>query len=248
MTEQILIPRHSVSDRLMHWSNALLWFLLLFTGIALVDHPQLAILGRAYPAFVRDMAGGGANLLHIHIALGAVWVASFLIYLVVNAKGALFFLRSIFRPQKGDIIWLMRKGAHMTLGRDISRRLGVSLELPPQGYYNAGQRVLAVAIVLGCVAIAASGFFMAVSRFIPEAHYPWLVPGMVSWALLAHHASVWLIVAGLFVHIYMAAISSEERPALFSMFSGTVPMGYARHHHPLWDTASVDNSSQKTVH
>jgi formate dehydrogenase subunit gamma len=32
----------------------------------------------------------------------------------------------------------------------------------------------------------------------------------------------------------MAAISPDERPAFFSMFTGTVPEDYAEHHHKLW--------------
>lgn len=246
MTDTLLIPRHSLSDRLMHWANALLWFLLLFSGIALADHPELAVFGQAYPAAARSLAGGGANLLAIHIGLGCLWLGAILVYFLANRKGALFFLRSIFTPQKGDALWLMRKGMHMSLGKDVSRRLGVSLQLPPQGYYNAGQRVLAVAIVLGCAAIAASGLLMALSPFIPEAEYSWLVPGAVGWAILIHHASVWLIVAGLFVHIYMAAISAEERPALISMFSGTVPVNYARHHHPLWNIPAEKADENKS--
>lgn len=241
MTDATLIPRHSLSDRLMHWNNAACWLLLLATGIGLVDHPSLAVFGQGYPAFMRSLAGGGGNLLTVHIALGCFWIASLILYLAINRKGAFFFLRSIFTPAKGDSTWLFRKTLQMTLGKDVASRLGVSLELPAQGYYNAGQRILAVAIVLGCAAIAASGLLMALSTSLSAKAQPVLV-SLIDWALLVHHASVWLIVAGLFVHIYMAAISIEERPALLSMFTGTVPLEYAQHHHPLWDIAFQDNA------
>jgi cytochrome b subunit of formate dehydrogenase len=42
------------------------------------------------------------------------------------------------------------------------------------------------------------------------------------------------IVAGLFVHVYMAAVLPEERPAFFSMFSGKVNELYAFLHHRKW--------------
>jgi len=45
---------------------------------------------------------------------------------------------------------------------------------------------------------------------------------------------VGLVFAGLLVHIYMAAISPEEKPGFRSMFTGVVPEDYARHHHALW--------------
>jgi formate dehydrogenase subunit gamma len=45
----------------------------------------------------------------------------------------------------------------------------------------------------------------------------------------------------LILHIYMAAISKEERPAFFSMFTGKVPEEYARHHHQLWHDQIKEN-------
>lgn len=244
MSKDTLVLRHSLSDRLIHWTNATLWFLLLATGIALVDHPQMAILGQSYPAFIRSLVGGGANLLTIHIVLGCVWLTALGLYIVINPKGTLFFLRSIFTPAKGDIVWLIRKGAQMTLGKDIVKRLGMPLELAPQGYYNAGQRILAVAIVFAGIAIALSGILMALSSSIGAAQFPTLV-AWVNWAIFIHHFSVWLSVAGLFVHIYMAGISKEERPALLSMFTGTVPMEYVNHHHPLWEVPVEAKNAHK---
>ena len=44
----------------------------------------------------------------------------------------------------------------------------------------------------------------------------------VATALLVHHFSVWLAAAGLPIHIYMAALVREERPALHSMICGTI--------------------------
>lgn len=244
MSKDMLVLRHSLSDRLIHWTNATLWFLLLATGIALVDHPDMTILGQGYPAFVRSMVGGGANLLTIHIVLGCVWLGALGLYIIVNPRGTLFFLRSIFTPAKGDIVWLIRKGAQMSLGKDVVKRLGMPLELAPQGYYNAGQRILAVAIVFAGIAIALSGLLMALSSSMGASQYPALV-AYVNWAIFVHHFSVWISVAGLFVHIYMAGISKEERPALFSMFTGTVPMQYLNDHHPLWEVPLEAKISKK---
>ena len=42
------------------------------------------------------------------------------------------------------------------------------------------------------------------------------------------------ILSGLFVHIYMAAIFPEERPAFFSMITGKVNELYAYLHHYKW--------------
>jgi formate dehydrogenase subunit gamma len=57
---------------------------------------------------------------------------------------------------------------------------------------------------------------------------------VVGWAVTLHYLAVGLVFAGLLVHIYMAAISPEEKPGFRSMFTGSVPEDYARHHHGLW--------------
>ncbi len=43
-----------------------------------------------------------------------------------------------------------------------------------------------------------------------------------------------MIVAWLFIHVYMGAVFPEEKEAFFSMFSGKVSAWYARAHHEKW--------------
>ncbi len=239
MKSNILLQRHSRSDIALHWLNALCWLMLLLTGIALIDHPALSPFGGAYPAWVRRVVGGGGALLGLHVATGIVWVGIFALYLITNAKAATFFLRQVFTVQPGDGIWLVRKMCHMGLGRKLSSSLGVSHELPPQGYYNAGQKAFAVVSVLLGLGIVASGVLLAASTSLNAQQFPVLVM-LVPWAIALHHFSVGGVLAGLLVHIYMAAISPDERPGLVSMFTGTVPLDYAQHHHPLWDTPELN--------
>jgi formate dehydrogenase subunit gamma len=103
-------------------------------------------------------------------------------------------------------------------------------ELPDQGYYNMGQKAFAQASVVGGVVIAATGLVMLLSDRTLGADST----GLVGWAVTLHFIAVGLVFAGLLVHIYMAAISPEERPGFRSMFTGVVPDDYARHHHRLW--------------
>ena len=148
--------------------------------------------------------------------LGIAW------YLAVNARGARFFLREIFRVRPGDMTWMVRKMGRMTVG--------IGGELPPQGYYNMGQKAFAQASVAGGAAIVATGLVLLASDKVFPASLAWLV----GWAVTLHYLAVGLVFAGLLVHIYMAAISPEEKPGFRSMFTGTVPEDYARHHHGLW--------------
>ena len=226
-----MLKRHDRSDIAMHWFNALCWLLLLVTGIGLIQNPDLDPLGSGYPQTLRNMVGGGGNLLTIHVVIGFAWIGGFVLYLLVNTRGALFFLKEVFKVHIGrDMTWMVRKMFHMTTGPGPLKALGQSTELPDQGYYNMGQKAFAQASVIGGLLIAVTGVIMALSdKVLGES-----AMALVSWSITLHYLGVGLVFAGLLVHIYMAAISPEERPGFRSMFTGTVPEDYAEHHHKLW--------------
>jgi formate dehydrogenase subunit gamma len=223
--------RHNKWDIFIHWFNAVCWILLLATGIGLISNEMVNPLGQWWPDMMRAITGGGANLLDVHIAIGVIWMAGFVAYLIFNLEGARFFLREVFtvNPSR-DITWMIKKPIQMTLGDKGLKMLGMSTDLPPQGFYNMGQKSFAQPAVIGSVVIAITGVIMAVSSVVFTAETTWIV----SWSILLHYVFVGLILAGLLVHIFMAAIAREERPAFFSMFTGSVPEEYAKHHHELW--------------
>lgn len=220
------IKRHDPSDIRIHWFNAACWLVLLITGLGLIKNEKLNPLGAWLPDALRALFGGGSSggavLLVIHEVVGIVWVLGLAWYLAVNARGARFFLREIFRVRPGDLSWMVRKMGRMTVG--------VGGELPPQGYYNMGQKAFAQASVVGGAAIVATGLVLLLSDKLFPASLTWLV----GWAVTLHYLAVGLVFAGLLVHVYMAAVSPEEKPGFRSMFTGTVPEDYARHHHGLW--------------
>lgn len=225
------LKRHDKSDIRIHWFNAICWFTLLLTGVGLIDNAAMNPFGDAYPNVLRGMVGGGGALLTIHLTIGFAWMGGFLLYLMVNAKGAGFFLKEIFSVSPArDMAWMVRKMVLMTAGPKMLKAMGQPTELPDQGYYNMGQKAFAQASVVGGVVIAVTGVIM----FLSDKVLPATMMGLVSWCVTLHYLAVGLVFAGLLVHIYMAAISPEERPGFKSMFSGTVPENYAKHHHRLW--------------
>lgn len=220
------IRRHDRSDILIHWFNAGSWLLLLLSGLGLIKNERLNPLGAWLPDALRTVLGGGSSggavLLVLHEAVGVLWLLGLVAYLLVNPRGVRFFLREVFSVRPGDLAWLIRKMGRMTVG--------IGGELPPQGYYNMGQKAFAQASVLGGLAIAASGLVLLLSGKLLPASAVWFI----GWSVTLHYLAVGLVFAGLLVHIYMAAVSPEERPGLRSMFTGLVPEDYARHHHGLW--------------
>jgi len=226
-----MYKRHDKSDIFIHWFNAVCWILLLLTGIGLIQHPAIDPFGSGYPQALRDMVGGGGNLLAIHEGIGLLWIAGFLFYLLINFKGAKFFLAEVFAVNPArDMAWMFKKMVLMTLGPKALRMVGMDPELPDQGYYNMGQKAFAQASVVGGIVIAVTGLIM----YFSDRSFGAESTGMVGWAVTLHFIAVGLVFAGLLVHIYMAAISPEERPGFKSMFTGVVPGDYAKHHHRLW--------------
>nr|WP_321255044.1 cytochrome b/b6 domain-containing protein [uncultured Pseudodesulfovibrio sp.] len=226
-----MFKRHDKTDIFIHWFNAVCWLLLLLTGVGLIQHPAIDPFGSGYPEAMRAMVGGGANLLVIHEIIGLLWLAGFVFYLLVNFKGARFFLAEVFAVSPArDMAWMIKKMVLMTLGPKALKMMGMDPELPDQGYYNMGQKAFAQASVVGGIVIAVTGVIM----FMSDRTFGAESTGMVGWAVTLHFIAVGLVFAGLLVHIYMAAISPEERPGFKSMFTGVVPGNYAKHHHRLW--------------
>jgi formate dehydrogenase subunit gamma len=214
---------------------------LLATGVGLINNPDLQPVGMWWTHLMWKLFGSDENLLMAHVIGGIVWAGVFLIYAIVAIKEVGQFFREIFSysPTR-DFIWLVKKGIQMTLGIRALEKLGAVLEkrgadpeiaaprIPDQGFYNVGQKLFAVPSVLGGIVIAVSGIIMATSTvYLTNT-------GIVRWAILIHFVTVGLVFAGLLIHIYMASIAAGERPAFISMFTGSVPEDYAKHHHRLW--------------
>ena len=99
---------------------------------------------------------------------------------------------------------------------------------PPQGRFNAGQKLNA-AIVFGLMVVfTASGVLI----YLQETDAA--VRGRTS-AILVHDVATWLAVPLIAGHLYLALINPSTRHSLRGMVLGTVRRDWARRHHPKWD-------------
>ncbi|MFW6388584.1 MAG: cytochrome b/b6 domain-containing protein, partial [Desulfohalobiaceae bacterium] len=78
---------------------------------------------------------------------------------------------------------------------------------------NAGQKLFAQLSVLAGVILLGTGVWMFLSTIVVDN------PNPVAWSRTIHYLFAGLVLAGLIIHVYMAAISRDGRPALKSMFS-----------------------------
>ena len=240
-----MITRHSGAGIFIHWFNALCWLFLLASGLGLIDNPALQPLGQGYPKALRALLGGGANLLLAHWLVALIWLTVWLGFaLMYLGRYVIPFVRQVFSLQpRRDLEWMIKKNLQMTVGYHLMAKLikplGLDGRIPDQEYYNAGQKLAAQALLLGGLTLVASGLVMLASKYLLGGS----AQALVQWSITIHYLAAMVTTAMLILHVYMAAISRDERPALFSMFSGQVPEEYARHHHKLWYDQIRDSNS-----
>jgi formate dehydrogenase subunit gamma len=210
------IKKHDVAIMLVHWFNAATWILEVTTGVALITSRLFRVAPAWYSELIGGVFGSRANLLKFHIALGVLWIAVLLPY-------AIFGFRNYLRAEmlnffeRDDRRWLVIR-LKMIVGRTEE-------PLPPQDAYNAGQKAFALVVWTMVPVVGISGLIMAFQLFSTTA---------VGWAVVFHYLAVGAVVSGLFVHVYMGAVFPEEKPAFFSMLTGSVNELFAYSHHFKW--------------
>jgi formate dehydrogenase subunit gamma len=213
------IKKHHVAIMLLHWFNASVWLGELATGIALVSSQYFRVAPAWYVAVVEGVFGSRANMLQVHVALGLIWIGVFLVYGIFGFRTYLSqeVLKKEIALDRDDLRWLVVRILQI-LGRTRDR-------LPPQGIYNAGQKLFAMMVYAMLPAIMVTGVVMVFHLFGTRA---------VGWAAVLHFGAVGVVVSGLIVHVYMGAVFPEEKPAFFSMITGNVNELYAYTHHFKW--------------
>lgn len=213
---QSQIKKHHVAVILVHWFNAVTWILEVSTGLALISSPWFRVAPQWYIDMFIGLAGDRANLIQFHIALGVTWIFVLLPYGIFGFRN--YVSGEMLKvTDRDDIRWLIVRTLQI-LGRTKE-------PLPPQGIYNAGQKAFSMVVWTMVPVVMITGVIMAFQLFSPS---------IVGWAVVIHFVSVGLVLAGLIVHVYMGAIFPEERPAFFSMITGTVNELYAYNHHFKW--------------
>lgn len=217
--------RHTRGMRFLHWFNALSWVLLLLTGTALMAGSSFALFGDGFAKAVAGLFGGPAALLRFHVVWGLLWAAIIVPFFLVFKRGGVEALREVLIT-RDDIRWMMIKPLKM---------LGLTDKpLPPQDKYNAGQKMFAVSALAGTGVIILTGLVMTFHVGSAE---------VVRAAIMLHKLAIMFALIGVAVHITMAAIIVDERPALKSMVTGYVDREHAESHAEKW-VAEVDHEQQ----
>ncbi len=192
------LPRYTASERANHWIVGICFILLGLSGLALF-HPAF------YP--LTQLFGGGPWTRILHPYVGVV-MALFFIIMVVR------FWRLNVMEQR-DIEWL----------KNVDKMVdGDDHNMPEQGKYNGGQKLLFWGLVLFMLVLLVSGVLM---------WYAWLTMpvDLVRLASVLHAFAAFAIIGLIILHVYAAIWT---RGTIRAMMYGTVTRAWAKQHHRGW--------------
>lgn len=199
------IERFDRVERALHWVNAALLLILLFTGAALYLAPLGELVGRR--ALVEDIHVycGVALPLPLILALAGPWGAK------LRAD-----LRRFNRWNGHDRLWIRAAFQERSRRRALHGQLRV-------GKFNAGQK-------LNAAWTGGAGLVMLGTGVIMRWYHPW----PLSWRTGATFVHDWIalgVAVVLLGHVWMAGRDPE---AMRSMWHGRVSRAWARRHAPAW--------------
>ncbi len=207
--EERYIKRFSASERIAHWIHFLAFTVLLGTG-GFLYMPALR-------PFTIGAAGEAARLSHRVAAV--VFILAPLLYLIGDSKGFWGSIRDAFTWSSDDFRWLRQVWQYYTRGAEI--------DIPPQGKYNAGQKLNALVQIIIFVLFTVTGLVMWFGHGVVS-------PALFLWAVVIHDLSVTAALVFFLLHIYLVAIHPFTRESITAMFEGVVTREYAKEHHAKW--------------
>jgi formate dehydrogenase subunit gamma len=198
------VRRFWPEERSLHWLLAVTFLVMLATGLILY-----------LPAFAQ-LAADRRLWKSIHLGAAIAFWAGLVVLLLSDTGGRLRRTASeIDRFDDDDVRWL----------RWAVARRGLQ---PPQGRFNAGQK-LNTAIVAGLMVVfTLSGVLI----YLQETDAA--VRGRTS-AILVHDVATWIAVPLILGHLYLVLVNPSTRHSLRGMVLGTVRRDWAERHHAKWD-------------
>jgi formate dehydrogenase subunit gamma len=208
------IQRFNRTQRALHWSHSLTFLALLATGIIRLV-PQIGV-----------HVGNHLTILQIHEYVAIFYITGPLLWLILGDRRSLVRdVQSFDVWDEDDILWLKHS---LAAGPSATT-------LPPQGRFNAGQKLNGILTIAATVGFIVTGLIMWKPVWLTRWAPSWLFSDTLSNnAVFLHQILTYVSIPLVFGHIYLAAVARATRPALTTIWDGTVPVSYARAHHPKW--------------
>lgn len=197
------VVRFNAIERFGHWLTATAFLVLALTGLNML-YGRYVLLPAIGPRGFATLTLWG-KYAHSYIAFAFMLGVLLLIVLWIRHN----------IPNREDLAWLARGGGLFKKGVH-----------PSAHKFNAGQKLIFWAVVLGGSALSVTGFYLlmpfAFGMTIHDMQY----------FVVVHSAVALVLVAVIIAHIYIGSIGMEG--AFDAMGTGRVDENWAREHHDLW--------------
>jgi formate dehydrogenase subunit gamma len=192
------LARYTADERANHWLVGISFILLALSGLAFF-----------HPAFwpLTQLFGGGVWTRILHPFIGVLMATS---YLVIFVR-----FKALNGMTPADKEWLSRAG-EMVRGDDHN--------MPEQGKYNGGQKMMFWAMSACMLLLFVSGILLW------RAYFDFPV-NAVRFGAVVHAATAAVLIGMIMVHIYAA---TWVKGTVRAMWYGTVTRAWAKQHHLAW--------------
>lgn len=195
------VVRYNHKERVCHWVNGATYVFCMLTGLAFYS---------PYLYWLSVVGGGPASSRFLH-----PWVGVFF-FVAVLWMHALWKLQMVAAPE--DKAWKDRIKNYIENRDD---------QVPPQGRFNAGQKLFYWVMFYGAIVLLITGVIM---------WFPELLAGQVHWLLgiiiFIHSATALITIGAFIIHVYMGILLVPG--GLKGILYGRVSEEWAAHHHKLW--------------
>lgn len=199
------VARFTRTERGVHWVQAVSFLTLLITGFAL-----------SIPA-VESWFGHRALLREIHLSSAFFFFfGPAVVALAGDRRSLAEDVAAVDAWDSDDLRWLVPF--------PVLRLFGIST--PPQGRFNAGQKLNAIFIAWSVLVFSVTGFIIWQNRRFPS--------DLVSRSNTIHTLLAYLALGAFLGHLYLATGDRKTRHSFRAITQGWVRSDWAREHHPKW--------------
>jgi|GEM_PF-519236 len=202
------VARYTLAERVNHWMVAASFVILALTGLNITWGAYVLRPVIGPQAFTTLTYYGQAA--HQYVAFA--FIAGLLVMIVHWIRPNL--------PSRVDLAWI-KAGGPFAKGH------------PPAGKFNAAQKALYFATMIGGIAVSVSGILLMA---------PFLLDNVIlqQWSHIAHGLVAFGMIAMILGHAYIGSIGQEG--AFEAMRDGEVDYNWAREHHSLWLEEELDRA------
>ena len=213
------VKRFSKTSRIGHWVFALTFFMLYFSALPLYSD---------FFSWMYPLMGGPEMARLLHRIFAVIFIATPVLMFIFDRKSMMFWIKSTLTWKKKDVKFFMQFPKEFFLGKG---------DVPKQGFYNSGEKLNSLLVILTALFLILSGVVMWFPQFFSA--------GVIQWSYPIHNIAFGLSVAVIIGHIFLSIGHPNSKASLEGMTKGTVDVDYAKDHHEAWYDELVEKGEIK---